>query len=315
MILIITDSQDGLSNELALLLGEQVFFRFNIDFWYKYEFEINQEFWSIKDPVGRIVTSKENRNVLIRKPFQTFSYDAIVPEQVAEKEINWCLHQIKQFVVELCLLEKYNSNIKLISYDLPPYLGKATQMIVASKFFKVPKWKMFWSSEDFEVTENQCVKSASASAFGNGEYLFTKEIEKGSYLKQQYPWFVQQTIYASNDLTVLFIKDECFAFTLDRTQIAGLDWRREIFSKDLKWVFMVLDETFILAIKNYMEELDLQFGRLDFLIDNNNDYWFLEVNPNGEWGWLDEKYEYGIYEKFLLQFGIEKMNSYIRGQV
>ena len=35
MLLIITDSKDGLSNELALLIGEQSFFRFNVDLWYE----------------------------------------------------------------------------------------------------------------------------------------------------------------------------------------------------------------------------------------------------------------------------------------
>jgi len=33
-------------------------------------------------------------------------------------------------------------------------------------------------------------------------------------------------------------------------------------------------------------ELGLRYGGIDLAIDASGDPWFLEVNPNGEWGWL-----------------------------
>lgn len=312
MLLIITDSNDGLSNELALLLGEQVFFRFNLDFWSEYEFEINNEYWSIKDPTGRQITSKQERKVLVRKPFQTFFSDANLPNHISENEKLWTLNQIQQFVIELCLIEKHNSNIKLIDFHHPTYLGKSVQMIVGNKYFSVPIWKMFWSNQNYKIEQDNCVKSAKASAFGNGNFLFTKSIEKDSYLEKLYPWFIQSTVNAEFDLTILYINGECFAFTLNRNQIIDLDWRKEIFSKDLKWEFKTISNELTSSVKNYMTDLNLKFGRLDFLIDYNNKYWFLEVNDNGEWGWLDEFYQFGVYEKFLSEFGIDKMNKFIR---
>ena len=91
-----------------------------------------------------------------------------------------------------------------------------------------------------------------------------------------------------------------------------LDWRREIYSKELKWEFKTLSKELTESVKEFMNEMNLKFGRLDFLIDYNNKYWFLEVNENGEWGWLDEFYEFGLYEKFLSEFGINKLNTFIR---
>lgn len=315
MLLIVTDSKDGLSNELALLLGEQVFFRFNVDFWFEYEFEINNDYWIIKDPIGREISSKQDRKVLVRKPFQNFFNEAALPNHITESERLWTLNQVQQFVNELCLIEKYNSNIKLIDFHQPSYLSKSVQMIVANKHFSVPNWKMFWSNSSHKTKEDCCVKSAKASTFLNGSFLFTKSIEEGSNLEKQYPWFIQNTIKAEYDLTILFISGECFAFTLHRNQINGLDWRNEIFSKDLKWEFKNISNELIASVKKYMADLNLNFGRLDFLIDHNNQYWFLEVNDNGEWGWLDEFYEFGVYEKFLSEFGINKINSFIRQRV
>ena len=55
-----------------------------------------------------------------------------------------------------------------------------------------------------------------------------------------------------------------------------------------------------------MKALKLKFGRFDFLIDKKNELWFLEVNSNGEWAWLDDNYQYGLHKEFLKQFGIKK---------
>ena len=49
-----------------------------------------------------------------------------------------------------------------------------------------------------------------------------------------------------------------------------------------------------MAIKQYMKILHLDFGRLDFLLDDRALYWFCEVNPNGQFAWLDLNNEHGL---------------------
>ena len=49
-----------------------------------------------------------------------------------------------------------------------------------------------------------------------------------------------------------------------------------------------------------MDDLKLQYGRIDFLL-KGNEYWFLEVNPNGEWGWLDAEGQHGLLKKVVLE--------------
>lgn len=36
-----------------------------------------------------------------------------------------------------------------------------------------------------------------------------------------------------------------------------------------------------------MGALGLRFGALDFLVDLQGTHHFLEVNPNGQWGWIE----------------------------
>ena len=53
-----------------------------------------------------------------------------------------------------------------------------------------------------------------------------------------------------------------------------------------------------------MNELDLNYGRLDFIEDKENLY-FLEVNPNGQFGWLDfidNDKKFKLHNKFVDAF-------------
>ena len=42
-----------------------------------------------------------------------------------------------------------------------------------------------------------------------------------------------------------------------------------------------------------LNETGYRFGRFDF-IRKGGELWFLELNPNGQWAWLDEKNENGL---------------------
>ena len=38
--------------------------------------------------------------------------------------------------------------------------------------------------------------------------------------------------------------------------------------------------------RKLVSSLSLRFGAIDFVLDQDGQLWFLELNPNGEWGWL-----------------------------
>ncbi|MDP2295134.1 MAG: hypothetical protein Q8M24_06680, partial [Pseudolabrys sp.] len=50
----------------------------------------------------------------------------------------------------------------------------------------------------------------------------------------------------------------------------------------------------------FMHEMGLQFGRLDFL-KGSNGYYFLEVNTNGGWAWLDTQGCHGLLLKVVME--------------
>jgi D-alanine-D-alanine ligase-like ATP-grasp enzyme len=50
-----------------------------------------------------------------------------------------------------------------------------------------------------------------------------------------------------------------------------------------------------------MQEFKLKYGRLDF-IEENDSFYFLECNPNGQFGWLDDFNTLYLHNKFVDAF-------------
>jgi glutathione synthase/RimK-type ligase-like ATP-grasp enzyme len=42
------------------------------------------------------------------------------------------------------------------------------------------------------------------------------------------------------------------------------------------------------------KRLGLHFGAIDFVLDRGMNYVFLEINPNGQWGWIEKRLGYDI---------------------
>ncbi|HFS6859502.1 TPA: hypothetical protein ACH1JJ_003587, partial [Klebsiella pneumoniae] len=38
-----------------------------------------------------------------------------------------------------------------------------------------------------------------------------------------------------------------------------------------------------------VESLNLRFGAIDFICDEDDVFWFLEINPNGQWAWIENQ--------------------------
>lgn len=77
-----------------------------------------------------------------------------------------------------------------------------------------------------------------------------------------------------------------------------MDWREFISDKQI-WRKVELPASLKRAIVAYMGELGLDFGRLDMLLDKEGQYHFCEVNPNGQFAWLDLNDEHGLLSKVI----------------
>ena len=94
-------------------------------------------------------------------------------------------------------------------------------------------------------------------------------------------------------MTVVYIDGKTYAANAPRTSFGGEDSHKALFVNPVSWPRCELSPEDERAIKGFMDETGYRFGRFDF-IRKDGELWFLELNPNGQWAWLDEKNEHGL---------------------
>jgi hypothetical protein len=283
--LIITESYDATTDILIQYIGSENIFRLNFDLYQDIKIKISEN--SIYLQAGKLViTDNEIEKVLWRKPFNSCIKFI---DKYYESELKYIFRELFN------LFSKLGKTILVIP-NHENYLGKLTQMTVGTKYFEVPDWNVTLNEN---IGIGSCVaKSLSTEIVGNGKVIFTTPVDKEN-LHEGFPWFLQDKINASHDITIVYIAGKIFSYELKRN--AGtIDWRKNINRFHQEWDLHKVPIHIEENITNFMNELKLKFGRLDFLYDGIN-YYFLEVNPNGQWAWLDIRNENGLMEEMINQ--------------
>jgi glutathione synthase/RimK-type ligase-like ATP-grasp enzyme len=109
------------------------------------------------------------------------------------------------------------------------------------------------------------------------------------------PIIYQPLLEKRSDVRVTMVGDQLFAAEIDSQtdEAARVDWRRTE-NPGLPHRRTELPPSIREASSRFMRALGLQFGALDFVLTPSGDYVFLEVNPSGQWLWLDDRLGFGI---------------------
>lgn len=174
------------------------------------------------------------------------------------------------------------------------HYGKLRQMRAAEKYFKVANWHIFHGALPNELTRGKWVaKALTGTPIGKGKVFFVKEVDP-SQLDLAYPWFLQEKLVGEDEVTVVYLNGQLFSYRYPRSEIGdGEDVRKATIEDDSLWQPCELTAAEESAIRGFMAETGYSFGRFDF-IRKDGELWFLELNPNGQWAWLDEKNEHGL---------------------
>lgn len=104
------------------------------------------------------------------------------------------------------------------------------------------------------------------------------------------PVIFQQEL-TGEDIRVTVIGTEVFPCIIEKTDLAKdrVDWRLSLNDGSIK---LYKDTNFPASLAQscvkMIKAMGLQFGAFDFIRDiNNGTYWFLELNPNGQWGFVE----------------------------
>ncbi len=114
------------------------------------------------------------------------------------------------------------------------------------------------------------------------------------------PVIIQDYLNNKLDIRATIVGDSIFAVSISKegNPIDG-DWRKS--NKDnLTFAPIELPISLRQQIHRLMDELGLSFGGMDLAVINNV-YYFIEVNPTGEWGWLSTSTKLPI-EKAIVDY-------------
>lgn len=136
-----------------------------------------------------------------------------------------------------------------------------------SWFFDPPNWTIFTSRVDPRDLADRSTDSAIVVA----------------------PGIFQHRVPKAYEVRVTVVGDEIFPVGIDSQahERAQLDWRRAQLELDYWTVELPQDVAF--GIRALMTQLDLVFAAHDFIVTPTGEYVFLEVNPAGQWLWLEER--------------------------
>ena len=105
---------------------------------------------------------------------------------------------------------------------------------------------------------------------------------------QSAPIIFQRQIYKSVDVRVTVVGKNVFAAAIhsQAREETRVDWRN---GSDilLRHTVITLPEAISQQCVALTEKFGLRFAAIDLIKDRDGEYWFLEINPNGQWAWIE----------------------------
>lgn len=182
---------------------------------------------------------------------------------------------------------------------------KLYQLQLAKKYWKIPK--------TYYTNSQKLLWRLIPKDSGNSEYI-TKSIFRGFFIENNevrviytnnitdqllaenhdkdidnYPSLIQESITKKFEVRATVVADKVYAVAIHSQEslTTKIDWRRYDLP-NTPHEFIQLPQSIEQACIQYCKELGLIYGAIDFIVDKNDSYWFLEINPKGQWLWLED---------------------------
>jgi glutathione synthase/RimK-type ligase-like ATP-grasp enzyme len=301
MILIITNKKDFTADFLIVELGKQniEFHRFNTEdfpqkanFVYSHPSNGNSLCFSDKKLMLSDITS-----IWYRRPVSP-EFDTDTPINVKDfvtneskdallglwRTINclWVNHPDKNRLAENKIeqIDRAHSH----GFQIPPTLV-TNKPDSASDFIKT------FNGEVIAKT----LRQSFVSNFNGKSIIYTNIVDNESLESiervKNCPVIFQQFIKKKSDIRINVFGDEVYATELcsqqSKSEKIRVDWRRAKIG-EIEHKSYCLSEDMVDRIIKFTRSYGLEFGALDFVLSTKDELIFLELNPNGQWGWIEQ---------------------------
>lgn len=258
-------------------------FRFNFDLFDRYRFSWTRDGFRIEDPLGKVCKSGDVDAMFFYKGL--FAIDEPCEIDQGHEETKWVKSWLDTLYHSLWRWGAERRLVRLV-HPYPVDCTKVRQMEVARDLFPVPDWMLHFG---FEPSPRKVIaKNLTGRTFTNGTAMMAGVVDRAD-LDPAYPWFTQDIAPGTHDATVLYVDGHVHPFRFATERGDCTDWRITQGTDANQWVAWNAGEAFADRVRTLMDRLHLRFGRLDFIVGEGSEPQFLEVNPCGQFGWLDDE--------------------------
>jgi len=283
MLLVITQSHyvnAGVLLRHWRAMGRDAFI-FNIDRFDAYRFEWRGDRFHIADPLDREIDSSQVEAVAIYKGLLQIDQNCPWKQQydgaaMIRSTLNAVSNTFASWAIARGLLRLWTP------YEM--LFPKFRQMEIARKFFAVPPAMLTWGGAlpDREMI----VKPLISRSPDPEKCLYARKLNVAN-LSPEYPWLIQEVAPGDRDATILCINGHIHSYQFATVRGELTDWRITQGTDANRWERWEAGAEMESRVAAFMKEIGLKFGRLDFIIGGDEPQ-FLEVNPCGQFGWLDD---------------------------
>ncbi len=187
-------------------------------------------------------------------------------------------------------------------YSIIEAENKIYQLILAKKLgFKIPETLISNNGDrvyEFIKANNfNCIIKPIRSGFidnlNNPKVIFTNKINRNNLEEldriQSCPSIFQSNITKEADVRVTVVGEKAFAARIEsqKHKESEIDWRRG--NNVIEHNYIELPSEIENQCVNLVKQLNLLFGAIDLVLDQKGNFYFLEINPNGQWAWIEKR--------------------------
>ncbi|MBP1631540.1 MAG: gwsG [Bacteroidetes bacterium] len=228
--------------------------------------------------------------------------------------------EIRDFLFSNLESKVWIPNLKYLSVNKLNVLEKAKEI-----GFNIPDYIVTNQKKELVNFYNNYNKDIICKAIGNYSKIYT---DNGSIINTIYTktiddklikklpdiFFIslfQKRITKLLELRVLYFNNKTYPIGVmsQENELTKFDSRKNSESIESRLVPINIPRSLTQKINKLMKTLNLNIGSLDFILDDNNDYYFLEVNPVGQIGGYSRRTTYNI-EKQIIDYLIDLDYNY-----
>ena len=301
MILIVTNRQDQTADYLILELKKRKadYFRFNTE-------DFPQELsvtWGISDlgiegwliSPNRRIRFDEITSIWYRRPVSPVPY-------------NFLDDEAKNFVIaeSLSTLDGIWRTLDCFWVSNPDNIRKAENKLLQLKQamrvgFQIPQTIVtnhpdssvsFYEEQGNDIIYKP-LRKGRINRGGDQSVIFTTPIDQDAAKQlsnvKYAPSLLQKYVHKKIELRVTVIGKNVFTVSLDSQNFpkAMHDWRRAL-SDGIHHKLFPLPSEIETKCKTLVRDLGLEFGAIDMIVTPDEQFVFLEINPNGQWAWIQQ---------------------------